>query len=219
MFPKLFQIPLWPAVQVSGPVFAVLVAVLLASVNLAAKVGEKSKVKGQLLSILPTVAFVTAFVTFLKTPCGDGILPINSYGFCIMVGFLLASWIAVKRGRELGIPSDFILDVGIIAMIFGIVGAKINYLIQYPESVKDGDLKSALWGDMGLNPLGALILGPIPFAFWFYRMKQSGQKVKLGSWQTGVLLVMTLLFAFVGTRAFHLWLNKDDYSWRVFREG
>jgi phosphatidylglycerol:prolipoprotein diacylglycerol transferase len=155
-------------------------------------------------------------VTFVQTPIGDGKLPINSYGFCIMVGFLLASWVAVKRGAALGLSSDFILDVGIIAMIFGIVGAKINYVLQYSKSVTE-ETKGVLWGDMGLNPIGALLLGPVPFGFWFYRMKQSGQKVKLLSWQTGVLLVLTLLFAFVGTRLFFLWQHQDDYSWKVFR--
>ena len=214
MFAKLFEIPLFPGLKTTWPVFAILVVALMVVVSWAAKVGEKAKLKGQLLSILPTAAFVTAFVTFVETPFGK--MPINSYGFCIMVGFLLASWIAVRRGKALGIQSDFILDVGIIAMIFGIVGAKINYVLQYSEDVSE-DAKLALWGDMGLNPIGALLLGPIPFAFWFYRMKQSGQKVRLFSWQTGVLIVLTLFFAFVGTRAFHLYMNRDDYSWKLFR--
>ena len=214
MHPKIFDIPLWPAAQAEWPVFIGLVVALMVLVTWAGKVGEKSKFKGQLLSIIPTAAFVTAFVTFVKTPFN--ILPINSYGFCIMVGFLLASWIAVKRGRELGISSDFVLDVGIIAMIFGIVGAKINFILQYPQQLSEAE-KSALWGDMGLNPLGAIILGPIPFGFWFYRMKQSGQKVTLVSWQTGVLLVLTLILAFIGTRAMHLYMHKDEYSWKVFR--
>jgi len=214
MFQKLFDIPLFPGLKTTWPVFVTLVVALMVVVSWAAKVGEKAKLKGQLLSILPTAAFVTAFVTFVETPFAK--MPINSYGFCIMVGFLLASWIAVRRGKALGIQSDFILDVGIIAMIFGIVGAKINYVLQYSEDVAE-DTKLALWGDMGLNPVGALLLGPIPFAFWFYRMKQSGQKVRLFSWQTGVLIVLTLFFAFVGTRAFHLYMNSNDYSWKLFR--
>jgi phosphatidylglycerol:prolipoprotein diacylglycerol transferase len=216
MFPKLFEIPLWPLVKVPWPVFIGLVLALMFVVSWAAKIGEKSRLRGQVLSVLPTAAFVTAFVTFVQTPIGDGKLPINSYGFCIMVGFLLASWIAVKRGKELGISSDFVLDVGIIAMIFGIVGAKINYVLQYSQSVSEAT-KGALWGDMGLNPIGALLLGPVPFGFWFYRMKQSGEKVRLISWQTGVLIVLTVVFAFVGTRAFYLWQHQDDYSWKVFK--
>jgi phosphatidylglycerol:prolipoprotein diacylglycerol transferase len=142
--------------------------------------------------------------------------PINSYGFCIMAGFLLASWIAVKRGKEIGLKSDFILDVGIIGMIAGILSAKINYLLQYYKDVQEIG-KLSLWGDMGLNPLGALLLGPLPFAFWFWRMKKSGEKVVLLSWQTGVLLLLTLLLALLGTRALFLYQNAGDYSWRLFR--
>jgi phosphatidylglycerol:prolipoprotein diacylglycerol transferase len=141
--------------------------------------------------------------------------PINSYGFSIMVGFLLASWIAVKRGKPLGLKSDFILDVGIIGMIFGIIGAKVNYILQYPKDLSGPGLP--LWGDMGLNPLGALLLGPIPFAFWFWRTKKSGQPVKLLSWQNGVLMFLTFVFAFAGTRALYLYQHSGEYSWKLFK--
>ncbi len=143
-------------------------------------------------------------------------LPINSYGFSIMVGFLLASWIAVRRGKPLGLNSDFILDVGIIGMIFGILGAKINYLLQY-SSEFSGDSGMPLWADSGLNPLGVLLLGPVPFAFWLWRMKSAGEKVRLYTWQNAVLLLMTLVFAVVGARALFLFNHRDEYSWRVFR--
>ena len=142
--------------------------------------------------------------------------PINSYGFSIMVGFLLASYIAVRRGKPLGLDSDFILDVGIIGMIFGIVGAKINYLLQYPQGVAETG-KISLWDDSFLHPLGVLLLGWVPFAFWFWRMKKAGEKVKLVSWQTVVLLFLTIVFAFVGARALYLYQNSGEYSWRVFK--
>ena len=142
--------------------------------------------------------------------------PINSYGFSIMVGFLLASWIAVRRGKPLGLNSDFILDVGIIGMIFGILGAKVNYLLQYHKEFS-GDAGLPLWGDSGLHPLGVLLLGWIPFGFWFWRMKKSGEKVRLFSWQSGVLLLLTLVFAFVGARGLFLYMNRGDYSWKVVR--
>lgn len=142
--------------------------------------------------------------------------PINSYGFCIMVGFLLASWITVQRGKPLGLKSDFILDVGIIGMIFGILCAKLNYLLQYSKDIVEPG-KMSLWGDMGLDPLGAIILGPLPFAFWFWRMKKSGEKIVVFSWQTGVLLVLTLLASLVGTRSMFLWQHSPEYSWKLFR--
>ena len=142
--------------------------------------------------------------------------PINSYGFSIMVGFLLASYIAVRRGKPLGFDNDFILDVGIIGMIFGIIGAKINYVLQYGQDLAEAG-KLSIWGDAGLHPLGVLLLGPVPFAFWLWRVKKAGQNVKLLSWQNGVLLALTLVFAFVGARALFLYENRADYSWRVIR--
>jgi phosphatidylglycerol---prolipoprotein diacylglyceryl transferase len=216
MYPTLFQLPLWPGeLQASMPVFAVLVALLIGLMSVAPKVAEKNKLLGKLVLILPAAAFATAFITFVRTPFGDGKLPINSYGFAIMVGFLLCSWIAVKRAAPLGIKSDFILDLGIISMIAGILGAKINYLLQYGDELKGAGL--SLWGDMGLNPLGALILGPIPFAFWFWRMKTSGEKVVLFSWQSGVLLVLTLFLALLGTRVLYLYNHSNEYNWELFK--
>lgn len=152
--------------------------------------------------------------TLFKIPGLDW--PINSYGFAIMVGFLLCSYVAVQRAKPLGIKSDFILDLGIISMIAGIIGAKINYLLQYSKEVSE-PTKLSIWGDMGMDPLGALILGPLPFAFWFWRMKKSGEKVHLFAWQTGVLLVLTLFFALIGTRALFLYEHSGEYSWKVFR--
>jgi phosphatidylglycerol:prolipoprotein diacylglycerol transferase len=215
MFPTLFQLPLWPVFKAPWWVVLVLTAVLVACVTFSAQVAKKNLLASKLLVFLPTAAFVTAFVAFIELPW-PGRIPINSYGFAIMVGFLLCSWVAVRRAKPLGISSDFILDLGIIAMIAGIIGAKINYLLQYSHELK-GSGKS-LWGDPGMNPLGALLLGPIPFAFWFYRMKTSGQKVRLYSWQNGVLLVLTLLFALVGTRALYMYQNSGEYNWELFRK-
>lgn len=145
-------------------------------------------------------------------------LPINSYGFMIMIGFLLAAYIAVRRGRKLGVDSDLLLDVGIIGLLAGMIGAKINHILQFAEEYAarpgtPGALEIFNIGDGGMNWLGGLILGPIPFVFWWLRVK-GREKVELWSWQNGVLLLLTLLFALIGTRALHLYLHRGEYSWR-----
>ena len=138
--------------------------------------------------------------------------PINSYGFSIMVGFLLASWICVKRAKPLGIKSDFILDVGIIAMIFGILGAKVNYLLQYPDSWAPLEGQLSIFGDPGLSPLGGIILGPLPFGLWWWRMRKKEKDpapIKLYTWRTGILLALTLLCALLGTRMLYLYEHRE----------
>ncbi|MBI2931000.1 MAG: prolipoprotein diacylglyceryl transferase [Planctomycetes bacterium] len=146
--------------------------------------------------------------------------PINSYGFMIMVGFLLATYLGVRRGRELGIKSDLILDIGIISMIFGIIGAKINYVLQYSEQFRPPNTPSDAFrvfdfGDGGLNALGAVILGPLPWVLWFWRARKEPPK-SLWAWQNGVLLVLTLFCALLGTRALYLALHPKDYDWSIF---
>lgn len=141
-------------------------------------------------------------------------LPINSYGFMIMVGFLLAAYIAVRRGRPLGIDSDLILDVGIIGLIAGMLGAKINHMIQFPDDYRRG-LEIFNISDGGLHWLGGLLLGPLPYLFWRWRAK-GASKVDLWSWQNGILLAFTLFFALLGTRALHLWGARAQYDWSFF---
>lgn len=145
-------------------------------------------------------------------------LPINSYGFMIMIGFLLAAYIAVRRGRRQGIDSDLILDVGIIGLLAGMIGAKINHIIQFGheyagQAGEPGALEIFNIFDGGLNWLGGLILGPIPLVFWYLRTK-GREKLELWSWQNGVLLLLTVIFALLGTRALYLYQHRDDYSWR-----
>ena len=145
-------------------------------------------------------------------------LPINSYGFMIMIGFLLAAYVAVRRGRPQGVDSDLLLDVGIIGLLAGMIGAKINHVLQFPERYAGspgmpGALEIFNIGDGGLNWLGGIILGPIPFAFWWWRT-HGREKIELWSWKNGVLFLLTLIFALVGTRALHLLLARDQYSWR-----
>ncbi len=139
-------------------------------------------------------------------------LPINSYGFMIMIGFLLAAYIAVRRGRTQGVDSDLLLDVGIIGLLAGMIGAKINHVLQFPKEYV-GALEIFNIGDGGLDWLGGILLGPIPFVVWWLRTR-GREKVELWSWQNGVLLTLTLLFALLGTRALHLYLHRADYSWK-----
>ena len=139
--------------------------------------------------------------------------PINSYGFMIMIGFLLATYVAVRRAKTQNINPDLILDIGIISMIFGIVGAKINYILQYPDTYGDS-YKIFDLADGGLNWLGGLALGGLPLGFWYWRTKEQEQ-MKLYSWRNGVLLVTTLLFALVGSRALFLYQHQKEYHWNL----
>ncbi len=142
-------------------------------------------------------------------------LPVNSYGFMIMLGFLLATYLGVRRARALGLDTDIVLDIGIIGMIFGIVGAKVNYVLQYP-STSSSDYQVFDLSDGTLSWIGALVGGGIPYFFWWMRARAE-EKVELWSWRNGILLVLTLAFALFGARALGVYLERDKYDFGFFR--
>jgi prolipoprotein diacylglyceryl transferase len=56
---------------------------------------------------------------------------IYSYGFMLMVGFILAIYVTTKRARLAGIKPEFITDLAIWAIIVGIIGARIAYILEW----------------------------------------------------------------------------------------
>ncbi|MHC4779609.1 MAG: prolipoprotein diacylglyceryl transferase [Planctomycetota bacterium] len=63
-------------------------------------------------------------------------IPIYSYGFMMMAAFAAAIYLASVRARATGVDPNIILDLGLWAMISGILGARLFYVIQYSEQFK-----------------------------------------------------------------------------------
>ena len=60
-------------------------------------------------------------------------IPIHSFGFMIMLGFVLGIHVATRRARTIGIEEQHIYDLALAAMICGILGARTWYVCQYYE--------------------------------------------------------------------------------------
>ena len=63
-----------------------------------------------------------------------GGLTIKTYGFFLMLGFLSAVWMAMKRAEKVRANSDRILDLAFVVLIFGILGARVFYVVHYWKS-------------------------------------------------------------------------------------
>ena len=215
MLPKLFDLTVIHPLKTSGILVVIGLIIMLSA--LSRVIGDRKRggiyltLGGGFLLLMGAVVVPQIFKLETIT------LPINSYGFTIMVGFLISIGIATRRAKPLGINTDIILDLGIIAMVFGIMGAKINYVLQYSQFFEPaaGKLRVFDFGDGGYSYLGGLLLGPLPYLVWWWR-KKDDEKIKLYSWQNGALLVLTLFFAFVGCRALYLQQNSGLYDWKVF---
>ncbi len=57
--------------------------------------------------------------------------PIKSYGFMLMAGFLTAIWFAMRRAERVKGDPDLILNLGFVALICGVVGARVFYVAHY----------------------------------------------------------------------------------------
>ena len=61
--------------------------------------------------------------------------PIRGYGFMLFVGFLTAIWLAARRAQRVQADPDVILNVGFIALIGGVVGSRLFFVIHDWKSV------------------------------------------------------------------------------------
>ncbi len=57
-------------------------------------------------------------------------MPIYSYGAMLVVGFLAAIWLARRRAGALGLDPEIFADIGVRAMIAGVAGARLFYVIE-----------------------------------------------------------------------------------------
>ena len=65
----------------------------------------------------------------LNLPWG-GTFKAASYGFMILIGFLLCLWLVQRRGRRMGMDPTAIFDATIVGLFGGIIGARIFYVLD-----------------------------------------------------------------------------------------
>lgn len=56
---------------------------------------------------------------------------IKSYGVMMMVAFLGGIWLACRRAMKVKADPDVVLNMGFIALITGVVGARAFFVIHY----------------------------------------------------------------------------------------
>ncbi len=86
-------------------------------------------------------------------------IPISAFGVFLLLGFFAAIVMARRAAKEkLGIDPNATLDLALYAIIAGIVGGRIGYiLINLPQFIQDPAKMVTIWRDGGLVFYGALI--------------------------------------------------------------
>ena len=94
-----------------------------------------------------------------------GPLTLQTFGIMFALGFVAAGVILAKRFREWGKPGDWSYEMVFAALVGGIVGSRLDFLIENWDQVSDDLLGNVLSGS-GLVWYGGVIGGALGVALW-----------------------------------------------------
>ena len=92
-------------------------------------------------------------------------ISIKTFGICFAVGFLAAGAVIARRLKELGKPVDWAYEIVFAALLGGLIGARLYFVVQNYDEVK-GDLLGNVFGGSGLVWYGGAIGGAIGVLLW-----------------------------------------------------
>ena len=94
-----------------------------------------------------------------------GPLTLQTFGICFAAAFIAAGALIWRRLDEIGKPADWAYEMGFSALVGGLVGARLNFVIENYDSVKD-DLLGNIFSGSGLVWYGGAIGGAIAVLLW-----------------------------------------------------
>ncbi|WP_167955564.1 prolipoprotein diacylglyceryl transferase [Anaerosporobacter faecicola] len=105
----------------------------------------------------------------LKDIVTIGGLTIHGYGLMIAIGFLLAVLVAMYRAKRYGLEQEIIIDIALIAIIGGFIGAKLLFVIVSFKDFLENPLE--VLGSEGFVVYGGIISGVLLCMFYCIHKK------------------------------------------------
>lgn len=90
---------------------------------------------------------------------------VHSYGLMLVLGLLLAMEVAKFLARRSGLNPDFFSTAAILALISGLIGARIAYVIQFHDQFTHGSFSENFWSAINLTSGGLVYYGGFLLAF------------------------------------------------------
>ena len=94
-----------------------------------------------------------------------GPLDLQTFGICFALAFFVSGWIVSRRFRELGHPADWVYEMVFAALIGGLVGSRLDFVLQNWDDVSD-DLLGNIFSGSGLVWFGGLVGGALGVILW-----------------------------------------------------
>ena len=97
-----------------------------------------------------------------------GPLELQTFGIAFALSFVASGLTMARRFKETGQPVDWVYEMVFAALIGGLVGSRIDYLIQNWDQVSD-DILGNIFSGSGLVFFGGLFGGAIGVIIWALR--------------------------------------------------
>jgi phosphatidylglycerol:prolipoprotein diacylglycerol transferase len=107
-----------------------------------------------------------------QIPTPFGTFPVSSFGVFLLLAFIAAILETRARTRRLGWDPGEVVDLSLYAIIGGIVGARIGYVLVNLKDFAAAPIRGLMiWVDAGLTFYGALIGGAL--VAWAYGRRRN----------------------------------------------
>ena len=94
-----------------------------------------------------------------------GPVTLQTFGICFALAFLAAGALVGRRFVELGKPVDWAYEIAFSALIGGLIGSRLDFILENYDEVSD-DLLGNLFSGSGLVWYGGAIGGAIAVFIW-----------------------------------------------------
>lgn len=96
-----------------------------------------------------------------------GSLQIRWYGLFLVLAIFAAFEIAKRYVKAWGYNPEQLEQIGFWAVIWGVIGARLFYVITSPSEFERNPLEAFYIWKGGLSFHGAFLFGMVPFIFYF----------------------------------------------------
>ena len=94
-----------------------------------------------------------------------GPLELKTFGLSFALAFLSCGVVLTRRFRELGKPPDWSYEMVGAALVGGLIGSRLDYMLQNWDDVS-GDVLGSLFSTTGLVWFGGLVGGAVGVCLW-----------------------------------------------------
>jgi phosphatidylglycerol:prolipoprotein diacylglycerol transferase len=136
-------------------------------------------------------ALLALVLPLLAEPAG---IPVRGYGVMLLLAAASGTWLSIVRGRRAGIDADTILALATQVFLWGLVGARLFYVIEYHEQffAAGKPLGRSLFEVVNIAAGGLVVFGSLPtaaLAAWVFARRRGLDLLQLADCAAPGLLV------------------------------